>query len=66
MESDHNTRLEVLTKLRDGANQQFFQAYATNQRGLDVLGSWLKSALMQPVEWEDTLMPLLHVSFSVL
>lgn len=62
VECDHDTRLEVLTKLRDGANQQFFQAFSRSQRGLDVLGAWLKSALVQPEEWEDTLMPLLHVS----
>ena len=58
-------RLEILTKIRDGAGNHYFRAWLENMAAMDITRDWLKSALMAKDENSqlvDTIMPLLHVS----
>ncbi|KDQ12714.1 hypothetical protein BOTBODRAFT_34170 [Botryobasidium botryosum FD-172 SS1] len=60
-ETNREVRLEILAKMRDGAPREFFSVWAKSIKGLDLLREWLKAAVVRGREWEDTLMPLLHV-----
>lgn len=55
-------RLQVLSKIRDCAGNDFYQAWAQNTEAMDIIREWLKNAVMsKTAEWEETIMPLLHV-----
>jgi protein phosphatase 1 regulatory subunit 10 len=62
---DPSMRLEILTKIRDGAGNHYFRAWLENLTAMDITRDWLKSALMAKddnSQLVDTIMPLLHVS----
>jgi protein phosphatase 1 regulatory subunit 10 len=62
---DPAMRLEILTKIRDGAGNHYFRAWLENLMAMDITRDWLKSALTAKddgSQLEDTIMPLLHVS----
>lgn len=64
-EVDPEMRLEILTKIRDGAGNHYFRAWLENATAMDITRDWLKSALMAKDDNShlvDTIMPLLHVS----
>lgn len=63
---DAGTRLEVLTKIRDNAGNTFFSAWAGSTDAMDILREWLKAGATGKDDgaWEDTIMPLLHVSYN--
>jgi protein phosphatase 1 regulatory subunit 10 len=57
-------RLEILTRIRDGAGNHYFRAWLENATAMDITRDWLKSALMAKddnSQLVDTIMPLLHV-----
>lgn len=54
-------RLQVLSKIRDCAGNDFYQAWAQNTEAMDIIREWLKNAMSKTNEWEETVMPLLHV-----
>ncbi|KAL0064779.1 hypothetical protein AAF712_008326 [Marasmius tenuissimus] len=60
---DPGLRLEILTKIRDGAGNHYFRAWSENSGALDVTREWLKAAHAakegDPVA--ETTMPLLHI-----
>ncbi|CAK5276139.1 unnamed protein product [Mycena citricolor] len=67
-EVDGATRLEILTKIRDGAGNHYFRAWAENSAAMDITREWLKAAFMSSHKAADggedlseTTMPLLHV-----
>lgn len=59
-------RLEVLTKIRDGAGNHYFRAWSENGTAIDITREWLKAALTAKSNSPlvETIMPLLHVSRS--
>jgi protein phosphatase 1 regulatory subunit 10 len=62
---DPAMRLEILTKIRDGAGNHYFRAWLENLTAMDITRDWLKSALTAKDDGSqlvDTIMPLLHVS----
>lgn len=59
-ETTPTLRKEILNRMRDHASQEFYKVWAKSTVGMDILKGWLKSAATKP-EWEETLMPLLHV-----
>ncbi|KAG6811795.1 hypothetical protein H0H92_005811 [Tricholoma furcatifolium] len=62
-EVDATTRLEILTKMRDGAGNHYFRAWSENAMAMTVTREWLRAA--QAAEGEtplvETIMPLLHI-----
>lgn len=61
---DAQTRLEILTKIRDNAGNHYFRAWVENEGAMDVTREWLKAGYTAKAESQlvDTIMPLLHVS----
>lgn len=61
---DAGTRLEILTKIRDGAGNHYFRAWAENATAIDITREWLKAAFTAKSDNSlvETIMPLLHVS----
>lgn len=65
---DANTRIAILTALRDKAGNNYFRAWCENEDAMDIMRDWLKAAVMkrdENPELEDTVMPLLQVSLKV-
>lgn len=64
LDVDPSTRLEILTKIRDGAGNPYFRAWVENVTAMDVTRDWLKAACTAKGDTPlvDTTMPLLHVS----
>ncbi|KAG6873975.1 hypothetical protein C0995_007931 [Termitomyces sp. Mi166 len=60
---DAYTRLEILTKMRDGAGNHYFRAWSENGSAMTITREWLKAAQMADVESPlvETIMPLLHI-----
>ncbi|KAJ6516426.1 hypothetical protein C8R45DRAFT_960109 [Mycena sanguinolenta] len=64
---DAATRMEILTKIRDGAGNHYFRAWAENPTAVDITREWLKAAFSASREDGDdaqlgeTIMPLLHL-----
>ncbi|KAF8211668.1 hypothetical protein K438DRAFT_1807693 [Mycena galopus ATCC 62051] len=63
---DAATRMEILTKIRDGAGNHYFRAWAENPTAVDITREWLKAAFTASREGGDealgeTIMPLLHL-----
>ena len=60
---DPQTRLEVLTKIRDNAGNHYFRAWAENEVAMDITKEWLKLACSAKGDTQlvETIMPLLHV-----
>lgn len=62
-EIDAQLRMEVLTKIRDGAGNHYFRAWGENATALEITREWLKQAYAakQDNPLSETTMPLLHV-----
>ncbi|KAG7446023.1 uncharacterized protein BT62DRAFT_1006200 [Guyanagaster necrorhizus] len=60
---DAATRLEILTKIRDGAGNHYFRAWSENPTAMDISREWLKSVLATKEDSTlvETIMPLLHI-----
>ncbi|RXW24227.1 hypothetical protein EST38_g1618 [Candolleomyces aberdarensis] len=56
-----STRLEILTKMRDGAPNHYFRAWSENGGAMEITREWLKTAAKGDGELKDTIMPLLHI-----
>lgn len=55
-------RLEIATKMRDGAPNHYFRAWSENQDALEITKDWLKAALKEnSPQLLETAMPILHV-----
>ena len=61
--ADKETRMEVLTRMRDHAPAGFFEVIGENTPMVGLMQSWARGAYKKE-ELEDTLMPLLQVSLS--
>lgn len=61
---DPQTRLEILTKMRDNAGNHYFRAWVENEEAMDITREWLKLAYAGKGDAQlvETIMPLLHVS----
>lgn len=57
-------RLEILTKIRDNAGNHYFRAWVENDDAMDITREWLKAAAKGDDQLAETIMPLLHVSYS--
>ncbi|KAF8603533.1 hypothetical protein BDV93DRAFT_164642 [Ceratobasidium sp. AG-I] len=70
-ETDPQTRLWLLTRIRDGAGKDFFKTWANDPEGMMLVKEWLRSSTPtkdgklesggDPLEWQETIMPLLQV-----
>jgi protein phosphatase 1 regulatory subunit 10 len=62
-EVDAQLRMEVLTKIRDGAGNHYFRAWAENAIALELTREWLKQAYSAKQDnlLSETTMPLLHI-----
>lgn len=67
-EADPSIRLEILTKIRDGAGNHYFRAWSENPRAMDITREWLKAAYSADDDSPllETIMPLLHVRGQVI
>ncbi|KAF5393581.1 hypothetical protein D9757_000391 [Collybiopsis confluens] len=63
LEVDSQLRMEVLTKIRDGAGNHYFRAWAENPIALEITREWLKQAYsaQQDSPISEMTMPLLHI-----
>ncbi|PCH41543.1 hypothetical protein WOLCODRAFT_137458 [Wolfiporia cocos MD-104 SS10] len=63
LDVDAQTRLEILTKMRDNAGNHYFRAWVENEGAMDITREWLKSAFAGKSDNQlvETIMPLLHV-----
>lgn len=59
--TDKDTRLEILTRLRDHAPKEFFTLYVKNTNAMSMLKEWGRHAVKKE-EFEETLMGWLQVS----
>jgi protein phosphatase 1 regulatory subunit 10 len=59
------TRLDILTKIRDNAGNNYFRAWLENISAMDITRDWLKAgaAINSDNQVLETVMPLLHVCF---
>lgn len=59
------TRMEIMSKIRDNAGNQFFRAWSESVDAVDLLREWLKagSSAKEGAQLGETVMPLLHVSY---
>ncbi|KAG9127767.1 hypothetical protein FRC07_009892 [Ceratobasidium sp. 392] len=66
-ETDPETRLWLLTRIRDNAGKDFFKTWANDAEGMMLIKEWLRAATPSkepggnPAEWQETIMPLLQV-----
>ncbi|OBZ71852.1 hypothetical protein A0H81_08113 [Grifola frondosa] len=62
-EVDTQTRLEILTKMRDNAGNHYFRAWVENEGAMDITREWLKLAYTGKGNSQlvETIMPLLHI-----
>jgi hypothetical protein len=58
------SRLEILTKIRDNAPNHYFRAWSESTTAIDVTREWLKAGATAKSDSPlvETIMPLLHVS----
>lgn len=57
------SRLEILTKIRDNAGNHYFRAWSENMTAIDITREWLKAGATAKGDSPlvETIMPLLHV-----
>ncbi|KAF5371960.1 hypothetical protein D9615_008060 [Tricholomella constricta] len=62
-EVEPSTRLEILTKMRDGAGNHYFRAWSENGTAIDITRDWLKAGFTAASDSPlvETIMPLLHI-----
>ncbi|KAH9049203.1 hypothetical protein EDB83DRAFT_2522756 [Lactarius deliciosus] len=58
------TRLDILTKIRDNAGNNYFRAWLENISAMDVTRDWLKAGATINTDNQvlETVMPLLHIA----
>jgi protein phosphatase 1 regulatory subunit 10 len=58
-------RLNILTKIRDNAGNNYFRAWLENISAMDITRDWLKAGAAVNADNQvlETVMPLLHVCF---
>ncbi|KAI0289517.1 hypothetical protein BC826DRAFT_1098506 [Russula brevipes] len=58
------TRLDILTKIRDNAGNNYFRAWLENVSAMDVTREWLKAGATPNADNQvlETVMPLLHIA----
>ncbi|KAH9991625.1 hypothetical protein BJV74DRAFT_412128 [Russula compacta] len=58
------TRLDILTKIRDNAGNNYFRAWLENVSAMDVTREWLKAGATANADSQvlETVMPLLHIA----
>jgi protein phosphatase 1 regulatory subunit 10 len=63
-EVDAQTRLDILTKIRDNAGNHYFRAWVENSTAIEITREWLKTGFTAKSDSPlvETIMPLLHVS----
>jgi protein phosphatase 1 regulatory subunit 10 len=63
LEVSAQTRLDILTKIRDNAGNNYFRAWLENVAAMDVTREWLKAGAATNADNQvlETVMPLLHV-----
>lgn len=68
MRVDADTRIEIMSKIRDNAGNTFFQSWACNDDAMSLISKWLKAGVAGKDEglYMKTVMPLLHVSLGSL
>ena len=59
------TRLDILTKIRDNAGNNYFRAWLENVTAMDITREWLRAGANSNADNQvlETVMPLLHVCF---
>lgn len=64
-EVNAQTRLDILTKIRDNAGNNYFRAWLENVSAMDITREWLKAGAPTNADNQvlETVMPLLHVCF---
>jgi hypothetical protein len=64
-EVNAQTRLDILTKIRDNAGNNYFRAWLENVSAMDITREWLKAGAVTNADSQvqETVMPLLHVCF---
>jgi hypothetical protein len=62
------TRLDILTKIRDNAGNNYFRAWLENVSAMDITREWLKAGATPNADNQvvETVMPLLHVCLMAL
>ena len=62
-EVNAQTRLDILTKIRDNAGNNYFRAWLENVAAMDIAREWLKAGAASNADNQvlETVMPLLHV-----
>jgi len=63
LEVSAQTRLDILTKIRDNAGNNYFRAWLENIAAMDIAREWLKAGATNNADDQvlETVMPLLHV-----
>jgi hypothetical protein len=63
LEVSAQTRLDILTKIRDNAGNNYFRAWLENVAAMDITREWLKAGATNNADDQmlETVMPLLHV-----
>jgi len=58
------TRLDILTKIRDNAGNNYFRAWLENVSAMDITREWLKTGATTNADNQvlETAMPLLHIA----
>ncbi|TFY80734.1 hypothetical protein EWM64_g3273, partial [Hericium alpestre] len=61
---DAQTRLDIVTKVRDHAGNHYFRAWVENGTAMDIMREWLKAgaAAGDDSPLVETVMPLLHIT----
>lgn len=61
---DAQTRLDILTKIRDNAGNHFFRAWLENPTAMEIAREWLKAGATNTDDdqLQETIMPLLHIT----
>jgi protein phosphatase 1 regulatory subunit 10 len=65
LEVSAQTRLDILTKIRDNAGNNYFRAWLESVAAMDITREWLKAGATGNADYQvlETVMPLLHVCF---
>ncbi|KAI0253040.1 hypothetical protein BJV78DRAFT_1153194 [Lactifluus subvellereus] len=64
LEVSAQTRLDILTKIRDNAGNNYFRAWLENVSAMDITREWLKTGATAGADNQvlETVMPLLHIA----
>jgi protein phosphatase 1 regulatory subunit 10 len=64
LEVSAQTRLDILTKVRDNAGNNYFRAWLENVAAMDIAREWLRAGATGSADNQvlETVMPLLHIA----